>query len=64
VAARSSQYTLRVTIFVHAPAPVVAQRPRSSVVWTDPMSQAGANTGPLVRNLVLMAATDVITATD
>lgn len=42
--------------------PAVAQRPLSSVVWADLLSQAGANARPLARYLVFMAAAGVIAA--
>jgi uncharacterized hydrophobic protein (TIGR00271 family) len=42
--------------------PSVAQRPLASVVWADLLSQAGANSRPLARYLVFMAAAGVIAA--
>jgi uncharacterized hydrophobic protein (TIGR00271 family) len=42
--------------------PSAAQRPLSSVVWADLVSQAGANARPLARYLVFMAAAGVIAA--
>ncbi|MBV9417346.1 MAG: DUF389 domain-containing protein [Solirubrobacterales bacterium] len=42
--------------------PGVAQRPLSSVVWADLLSQAGANARPLARYLVFMATAGVIAA--
>jgi uncharacterized hydrophobic protein (TIGR00271 family) len=42
--------------------PAVAQRPLSSVVWADLVSQAGANARPLARYLVFMATAGVIAA--
>jgi uncharacterized hydrophobic protein (TIGR00271 family) len=42
--------------------PAVAQRPLSSVVWADLLSQAGANARPLARYLVFMATAGVIAA--
>jgi uncharacterized hydrophobic protein (TIGR00271 family) len=42
--------------------PSVAQRPLSSVVWADLLSQAGANARPLARYLVFMATAGVIAA--
>jgi uncharacterized hydrophobic protein (TIGR00271 family) len=39
-----------------------AQRPLSSVVWADMLSQAGANARPLARYLVFMATAGVIAA--
>jgi hypothetical protein len=40
----------------------VAQRPLASVVWSDLLSQAGANARPLPRHLVWMAAAGGIAA--
>jgi len=40
----------------------VAQRPLASVVWSDLLSQAGANARPFPRYLVFMAAAGVIAA--
>jgi uncharacterized hydrophobic protein (TIGR00271 family) len=40
----------------------VAQRPLASVVWSDLLSQAGANARPLPRYLVFMVAAGVIAA--
>jgi hypothetical protein len=42
--------------------PAVAQRPLSSVVWADLLSQAGANARPLARCSVFMATAGVIAA--
>ena len=42
--------------------PSVAQRPLASVVWSDLLSQAGANARPFPRYLVFMAAAGVIAA--
>jgi uncharacterized hydrophobic protein (TIGR00271 family) len=42
--------------------PAAAQRPLSSVVWADLLSQAGANARPLARYLVFMATAGVIAA--
>lgn len=42
--------------------PAVAQRPLSSVLWADLLSQAGANARPLARYLVFMATAGVIAA--
>ena len=42
--------------------PAVAQRALASVVWTDLLSQAGANARPLARYLVFMVAAGVIAA--
>ena len=42
--------------------PGVTQRPLSSVVWADLLSQAGANARPLARYLVFMATAGVIAA--
>jgi len=40
----------------------VAQRPLASVVWSDLLSQAGANARPFPRYLVFMAAAGIIAA--
>ena len=40
----------------------VAQRPLASVVWSDLLSQAGANARPLPRYLVFMVAAGIIAA--
>jgi uncharacterized hydrophobic protein (TIGR00271 family) len=42
--------------------PLVAQRPLASVVWSDLLSQAGANARPFPRYLVFMAAAGIIAA--
>jgi uncharacterized hydrophobic protein (TIGR00271 family) len=42
--------------------PSVAQRPLASVVWSDLLSQAGANARPFPRYLVFMAAAGIIAA--
>ena len=42
--------------------PAVAQRPLASVVWSDLLSQAGANARPFPRYLVFMAAAGIIAA--
>jgi uncharacterized hydrophobic protein (TIGR00271 family) len=42
--------------------PSVAQRPLASVVWSDLLSQAGANARPFPRYLVFMAMAGVIAA--
>jgi uncharacterized hydrophobic protein (TIGR00271 family) len=42
--------------------PAVAQRPLSSVVWADLLSQAGANARPLARYLIFMSMAGVIAA--
>lgn len=42
--------------------PSVGPRPIASVVWTDLLSQAGANARPLARYFVFMAAAGVIAA--
>ncbi len=42
--------------------PSTAQRPLASVVWSDLLSQAGANARPLARYLVFMAMAGIIAA--
>lgn len=42
--------------------PSEAQHPLATVVWTDLLSQAGANARPLARYLVFMAAAGIIAA--
>ncbi|MBV8947481.1 MAG: DUF389 domain-containing protein [Solirubrobacterales bacterium] len=42
--------------------PAVAQRPLATVVWTDLLSQAGANARPIARYLVFMVAAGIIAA--
>lgn len=51
-----------VLIRVESIGPAVAQRPLASVVWSDLLSQAGANARPFPRYLVFMAAAGIIAA--
>ena len=51
-----------VLLEVHRIGPSAAQRPLATVIWSDLLSQAGANARPLARYLVFMAAAGVIAA--
>ena len=51
-----------VLLELHRIGPSAAQRPLATVIWSDLLSQAGANARPLARYLVFMAAAGVIAA--